>query len=228
MNGLDSRIIGGMGAGIGDIGDIGDLLGELLDGLDGDDGLDGLDDGFIGEIGRRKRHKRKKLAKLQRKLGVANAARAQALQMRQAQAEMTGQPWSAGGYQLAVSDQRELYLPFNVPSLAAAAGSAATLVATVQRPMQLHRIIVAVTDVTTGADQLQSVTVDSVLVGVDPVFNAQGSAPGVAFAYNAVGVKLLTFPARVGSQVSILVTRRGATTNAGVASAFAIGVSAQQ
>lgn len=139
----------------------------------------------------------------------------------------TGRPRTAGRRTLAATDQAELYLPFSTAgTLGLAAASTLTLTATVQRPIQIHRIIIAAFDNVTFADATNLLGVTGILIGVEPIFNANGVAPGAAFSAVAVSAKLLAFPAAVGQNVTLNMTRPTAITNASTVMAYAIGVSA--
>ena len=123
--------------------------------------------------------------------------------------------------------QRELYLPFSATASAATPiGSAATLSAVVQRPIMFKRLILSAVDATTLADVLATLAVSNFLIGVQPVFNASGVAPAVAFAFNAVGNRLLTPVARVGTTVTVALTRIATGVNAATVSGYLVGVSA--
>lgn len=217
----DSRIIGEMGWLVGDD-------------LEGYDDLEGMYPDLVGEMGRRSR----RIRRIAHRHGLAVMPAAQAAQARaalqaqaagaaQREAAVSGHPITAG-YQLAASDQAELYLPFTPVDLGNAVGDEAELVTVVQRPTQLHRLILQAVN-SNGNDTLQTVGVSGVLVGVMPIFNSVGVAPGTAFDARAVGVKLLCFPARVGTQVTIQLRRvqpgNGETTTRVLG--YGIGVSAQ-
>lgn len=214
---------------------IGDLIGDDLGDLVGDDGLGDLIGD--GEIGRRRRQRRVQrvaarhgMVAMPREQAaqVASAARAQMLQATNAQATADMEPLTAGHY-VADPGQRELYLPFAAPSvIAAAAGSAGTLNVVVQRPMQIRRIILAAIDNTTLADVLPTLGVTNVSIGVDPIFNAQGVAPATAFEARAVGVRLCTGVARVGTTVTVQLSRVVAGANPCTVTGYMVGVSAVQ
>lgn len=227
---MDSRIIG-------DYDDLGDLIGDNdLGDLIGDDDL-GDDD--LGEIGRRKR----RIKRLARRHGMVAMPRSQAQvlqsasmerqtaqqQLNQAQllsANVSGDPRSAGRF-VADGGQRELYLPFSTfPTLGAAAGSVATLSAVVQRAIMFRRMIISVVDGTTRDDDLNTAVVSSFLIGVQPVFNASGYAPAEAFSSRAVGNRLLTPVAQVGTTVTVQLQRVAAAANIGIVSGYLVGVSA--
>lgn len=203
------------------------FIGELI----GDD-MEGAWPDLIGddEMGIR----RKRLRRIAHRHGLAlmpaqeaMQARAALAQQAQMQAAATGHPVSAG-FQLAASDQAELYLPFQSATLGNALGATAQLQVTVQRPTQLHRLVLASYN-SAGGDDLGTVGIDSVLVGVQPVFNAEGVAPAQAFAFNAVGVRLLCFPARVGTVVTVKLVRLTPGNGEGttIVTGLGIGVSAQ-
>lgn len=220
----DSRIIG-------DDFDLGDLVGDdYLGDLVGDD---------MGEMGMRrrriqrvaKRHgmvampksKAQILAQAAADRQSAAAAQRDALSL---SADVTGDPRSAGSF-VADGGQRELYLPFSAaPTIGAAAGQTATLSAVVQRAIMFKRLILACIDGTTLVDSLPTLVVTNFLIGVQPVFNATGSAPATAFDARAVGNRLLTPVARVGTTVTVNVSRVAAAANAGVLSGYLVGVSA--
>lgn len=225
----DSRIIGDVDD-IGDMDDLGDLIGDddLGDLISGDD-----------EMGARKRRikrlaKRHGLVAMPRsRAQVLASAAAQASQAQQVQqqaqllsADVTGFPRSAGAF-VADGGQRELYLPFSTaPAIGAAVGQVATLSAVVQRAIMFKRLILSVVDGTTRADDLITCTVTNFLIGVQPVFNASGVAPAEAFSSRAVGNRLLTPVARVGTTVTVGIQRVALGANAGVVSGYLVGVSA--
>jgi len=215
----DSRIIGDL------MGDDDDILGDLI----------GDDDDIMAEMGRRRQARR--IRRLAARAGmtvtprasaasVASAARTKELRALNAEAMETGQPVSAGHF-VADGGQRELYLPFSATASAATPiGSAATLSAVVQRPIMFKRLILSAVDATTLADVLATLAVSNFLIGVQPVFNASGVAPAVAFAFNAVGNRLLTPVARVGTTVTVALTRIATGVNAATVSGYLVGVSA--
>lgn len=219
---MDSRIIGDF--------DLGDLIGDDdLGDLIGDDDLGDI------ELGRRRR--RRRIQRLAAREGMAVTPRASAAQVAAAartkelralnqEAMETGQPISAGHF-VADGGQRELYLPFSATgSLAAAVGSTVNLSAVVQRGIMFKRLILDALDGTTLADVLSTAVVSNFLIGVQPVFNASGVAPARAFAFNAVGNRLLTPVARVGTTVTVQLTRVATGANAAVCSGYLVGVSA--
>lgn len=217
---------------------IGDVAGyDDLEGLIGlFDDVGDFDD--VGEIGRKHRHKAKVANRYLSRHGLvampmdqarlaSTLARRQAQQQASLYADANGVPMTADDA-LATTGQRELYLPGSAyVSLAAAVNSTAIISVTVQRPIQLHRIILSIVDSTTGADATPSVGVTSILIGVRPIFNAAGVAPAIAFANNSVGVKILAPAARVGENVTINLIRVATVTNPSTAGAWASGVSAQ-
>lgn len=221
----DSRIIGDY--------DLGDLI--------GDDDLGDLigDDDDLGdfELGRRRRRQRARVQRLASKLGmqvtprasaaaVASSARTKQLRALNMEAQETGEPVSAGHF-VADGGQRELYLPFSATgSLAAAIGSTVNLTTVVQRPIMFRRLILDALDATTLADVLATAVVSNFLIGVQPVFNASGVAPARAFAFNAVGNRLLTPVARVGTTITVQLTRIATGANAATCSGYLVGVSA--
>jgi hypothetical protein len=155
----------------------------------------------------------------QAKMAMLSAANAEAM--------ATGRAGTAGHY-VADGGEREFYLPFQAAvSLAAAVGSTQSLLVTVQRPMMVKRIIIDAIDATSLADVLATVGVTGVLNGVQPVFNAQGTAPARAFAYNAVGNHIKTSVLRVGNVLSIAMIRMVLGANAANVSGYVIGVSAE-
>lgn len=235
----DSRIIG-------DIGDIADIAADWdeICGLVGDvDGLIGDEMGYVGddEIGARRRKRKRQAQAATRHLSshglvavpreqaamMAQVARRRAQQQASLSADAYGRPMTADDA-LATTSQREMYLPGSAyVALGAAVNQTAVISVTVQRPIQLHRIILSIVDSTNGADALLSVGVTSILIGVRPIFNAAGVAPASAFANNAVGVKILAPAARVGENVTINLVRVATVANPSVAGAWASGVSAQ-
>ena len=159
---------------------------------------------------------------------IAAAARREQLKALNAEAITDGRALTAGHY-VADSGQRELYLPFEsavtVDNAAAATG---TLRVTVQRPMMIRRVVLSAADTTAFTDALNTIGVTGIFIGVQPIFNANGVAPAVAFANNAVGVKLATPVARVGSEVTVNLQRLFAVTNDANVSGYVVGVSAEQ
>jgi hypothetical protein len=233
MGHMDSRIIGGMRRGdelayLGDLDDLGDLIG-------GDDDLGDL----IGEVGRRRhRHRQAKLRRLAHRMGMETMPREQAAALRQEarsnmnaatnmQALASGDPMTAGRF-VADGGQRELYLPFEAAVLLGGlAGSTAVLRTNVQRPMMVERVIVAAADSGSGADVLGTCGVSGILLGVQPVFNAPGITPAVAFAFNAVGVGIRTMVAVVGTIVTVQLVRTVTQPVDAVLTGYMVGVSAE-
>jgi hypothetical protein len=224
----DSRIIGALAPHVGDAGDyeLGDLIGD--DDLIGD---------LIGELGRRRRSKSRRADRLMRRLGLEDSpadaartrqqARSEMLRAANMQAYEDGEPLTAGHF-VADPGQRRLYLPFRATvSVAGALGSVQTLAVNVQRPILIERIVLAAADSVTAGDALATLGVASVLVGVQPVFNAQGIAPAVAFDFRAVGVRMMAHTARVGVEVTVNLQRIITQANAATASGFLVGVSAE-
>lgn len=230
----DSRIIGGMRRGDELSGYMGDLdgMGDLM----GDDDLGSL----IGdEVGRRRhRHRQAKMRRLAHHLGMETMSQGEAAQLRDQargaynqatnmQSMAQNSAMTAGRF-VADPGQRELYLPFSAAvTLGGGVGIEASLVTNVQRPMMVQRVIIAAVDDTTGADALATCGVTSILLGVQPVFNSKGVTPGVAFAFNAVGVGINTMVAVVGTEVSIQVRRIVSQANDCVLTGYMVGVSAE-
>lgn len=232
MSYQDSRIIGGMRRG-NELSGFDDALGDLI-GYD-----DGMGDLIGDEVGRRAHHHRqRKMRRLAHHLGMETMTREQAAQLRSAAREnmnastnqmamMSGDALTAGRF-VADGGQRELYLPFSAAvSLNGLAGQTTQLTTNVQRPMMVNRIIIAAGDGTTGADALGTVGVTSILLGVQPVFNAPGVTPAIAFAFNAVGVSIQTMVAVVGTVVTINLTRIITQANDAVVTGYMVGVSAE-
>lgn len=220
----DSRIIGDL-----DLADLADLIGD--DDLEGDDDLADL----IGELGR-SRGRRRRIGRRATRHGGLSREQAGALraQLRSAQlrainqeAMATGEPQTAGRF-VADGGSRNLYIPFDATvTLNNTLGQVATLRTRVQRPMVLERIILEAVDNTNAADVLGSVGVTGILSGVNPLFNAQGVAPARAFAYNAVGVKLLSMVSQVGQDITVQMQRIVGLANGSVISGFIHGTSAE-
>lgn len=223
---MDSRIIGDyMGDDIGD--DIGDLVGDLGDML-GDSELAAL----VGEeLGRRRRRRRRHGHSQVNPALVAAAARRQQLQALNARALQSGKPETAGHF-VADPGQRELYIPFSeAVTLENTAGVATKLTVNVQRPMTIKRIVLAAGN-TALPNALDFFAVTGVFIGVQPIFNADGVSPALAFAYNAVGVATFeTNVARVGQiitcEVQRLFAQGGVDPVTTTISGFIIGKSAE-
>ncbi len=206
---------------------IGDLLGDLVGGDDDDMG-DLIGDAELGRRVRRGLKRRAKRAGFSSPSSQASAARVRQLQATNQEANEERTQLTAGHY-VADSGQRELYLPFQASvAIAAAAGSTATLAVPVQRPCSFYRLILTQHNGTTLADDAITSAVSGFFIGVDPIFNAAGVAPLQAFAFNAVGNRLMTPVARVGSVVTVQVTRVTAGANAGVLMGYLVGVSAER
>lgn len=217
---------------------IGEYLGDLV-GEDEDELAELIGEDDIGdlELGRRRmrRGQRRRASRGLRRMGVTreDLARARTELNREklaainAQAVADQSQFTAGHY-VADGGGRKLYLPFSSDvACLAAVGSTCQLVATVQRPLTISRLIIDAIDGTTRADDLNTYGVSNVSVGVQPVFNAQGLAPAVAFRQNTVGNMLETMVARVGMQVTVDLRRIVAGANAGRVSGYIVGVSAE-
>lgn len=213
---------------------IGDYIGDLI-GEDEDELADLIGDADGGEVGRRmRRGQRRRASRGMRRLGVTREdlarvrmqAQREKLRAIEQEAAASGEQLTAGHY-VADGGGRKLYLPFSADiQVPAAAGSVGVLVATVQRPMTISRLIIDALDETTRADDLNTYGVTNVSIGVQPVFNAQGVAPAVAFRQNTVGNQLETMVARVGMQVTVQLRRIVAGANAGRVSGYIVGISA--
>lgn len=218
----DSRIIGDY------LNDIGALVGE--DDI-GEDELAAL----VGnlELGRSmRRGQARRSGRGMRRAGVSaqdlSAVRAARLRSTN-QSAMTNRDQLTAGHYVADGGQRTLYLPFSTSTpVAALVNSTGRLQATVQRPMSVKRIIISALDSTTFLDALNTLGVNGISIGVQPVFNASGIAPAEAFAFNAVGNNLETMVARVGTIITMDFSRLVTVANAAVISGYMIGVSAEQ
>jgi len=218
----DSRIIGNY------LSDVGALVGE--DDI-GEDELAAL----VGdlELGRSMRHgQRRRAGRGMSRSGITSAdlSAARAARLRNTNhAAMAEREQLTAGHYVADGGQRTLYLPFAAAvTINPLVGSSARLQATVQRPMSIKRIILDCLDNTTFLDALNTLGVTNISVGVQPVFNANGVAPANAFAFNAVGNNLETMVARVGTNVTVDLTRLLTVANIATVSGYVIGVSAEQ